>query len=130
MPAVIGLVVVNRLDLLRLARRGGSRLSPAVEMEPEEVFRRYRGFDGIFWPEKDEAGLEEIDGLAELRDLPLVETYFGKLTCKDECDLLAVGPPGARLGADWIPAGFDLGYCEFDGGHFSVVLNEILFGKH
>jgi hypothetical protein len=74
-------------------------------------------------------------GLVEtaINDLSLVVQYMSKLPNADECDLILLGPSGStapREELGWSPAGFDVGYFESEWSHFSVILNEVLFGVH
>jgi hypothetical protein len=131
-----GILVVNRFDFMRLAARAGTLRSrkPAVELSPEEVFRRYRGFDGLVWPELEHPEFLTEEGLAELTDWSLVKQYVQKLARPDECDVIVLAALGSRFEdiqrLGWAPAGFDLGYFESEWSHFSVILNEIVFGVH
>lgn len=132
----IGILVVDRFELMRRAARVGvlAKRKPAVEIPSEKVFREYRGFDGVPWPDLEHPEFRTEDGLAALGDSALVDQYVRKLSQREGCDLVLL----ARLGADveivqksgWTAAGFDLGYFHSEWSHFSVVLNEVLFGVH
>jgi hypothetical protein len=132
----IGILVVNRLELMGRAVRAGvlAKRKPAVEIPGEEVFRRYRGFDGVPWPDLEHPEFRTENGLAAVTDWELVIQYARKLSQREDCDLVLL----ARLGTDdervrqsgWTAAGFDLGYFDSEWSHFSVVLNEVLFGVH
>jgi hypothetical protein len=129
-----GLLVINRLELMRRGLQAGvlSKRSPAVRLSTEAVFRRYRGFDGLPWPVM-QAVFQTEHGLAAINDLSLVVQYMGKLPHADECDLILLGPSGStapREELGWSPARFDVGYFESEWSHFSVILNEVLFGVH
>lgn len=130
----VGILVVNRFELLRRGQETGA-LSKHVaprEMTHEEVFRRYRGFDGLAWPQLEHPQFRTEDGLADAGDAAGVDAYVETLPRRDECDVIAL----ARMGVSdavvrpqgWCAAGFDLGYFQSEWSHFSVVLNEIIYG--
>lgn len=132
----IGILVVNRFELLRLFEKSASfstRL-PARETTHDRVFCCYRGFDGAAWPEIEHAGFQTEDGLADFADVTRVDAYVKRLPCRAECDVIALGRVGVALGGPgatgWRPIGFDLGYFESEWSHFSVVLNEIIYAIH
>lgn len=132
----LGILVVNRLELLRRSQRSGAlskRVAP-LGITHEEVFRRYRGFDGLVWPELEHPQFSTVNGLANIDDAVLVNEYVAALPTSNECDVILL----ARLEVSdaglwskgWRPAGFDIGYFESEWSHFSVVLSEILYGTH
>ena len=69
MPA-IGIVVIDRLELMRQARRSGvlAKRTPAVALPAEEVFHHYRGFDGQIWPTLERRPFSTDGGLAAPSD--------------------------------------------------------------
>jgi hypothetical protein len=127
-------LVVNRFELLRRGQKSGSLPAqvPAQETTHEDVFRRYRGFDGLAWPEVEHREFLTTEGLADVGDLQLVDAYLDDLPTRDECDVVALAPTGATdavlRAQGWRAAGFDLGYFDSEWSHFSVVLNEVLYG--
>jgi hypothetical protein len=126
-------LVVNRFELLRRAEKSGSlsKRVPAREMTHEEVFRRYRGFDGLAWPNLEHAEFQTDEGLADFADLGPVDAYVQRLAHPEECELIALARldvAGFGLG-DWRPAGFDIGYFESEWSHFSVLLNEVIYAS-
>lgn len=132
----IGLLAVDRLELMHRAVQAGvlAKRKPAVEIPAEKVFREYRGFDGVPWPDLEHPEFRTEDGLADIGDLALVEQYVRRLSRRDDCDVVLLAKPGADFEtvrrAGWTVAGFDLGYFHSEWSHFSVVLNEVLFGVH
>lgn len=127
-----GLLVVNRFELLRQAERSGSLSNrmPATGRDHEDVFRRYRGFDGLAWPEVKHEDFSTAEGLADPDVLGPVDAYVEKLPHRHECEVILLAPlDAAGLDVDgWRRAGFDVGYFESEWSHFSVVLNEIIYG--
>lgn len=132
----IGILVVNRLELMDRAVRAGvlAKRKPAVEIPGEEVFRRYRGFDGVPWPDLEHPEFRTENGLAAVTDWSLVDQYVRKLPRHEDCDLVLLARPGTDAEtvrkSGWTAAGFDFGYFDSEWSHFSVVLNEVLFGVH
>ncbi len=128
-----GLLVVNRMELMRIAERAGRIMDrePALAISAEEVFRRYRGLDGVAWSTEGHPPLRD-DGLAEPSQLAAIEDYARKLPSPHENDIILLVQPGTsgestqRLG--WRLIGFDVGYYESAWSHFSVVLNEVIWG--
>ena len=131
-----GILVVDRIELMRRAVQSGAlaKRKPAVEAPSEEVFRRYRGFDGMAWPELEHPEFRTESGLAEMTDLALVDQHVRRLARPEDCDMVLLARPGtydeALLRPGWTLAGFDLGYFDSEWSHFSVVLNDVLFGVH
>ena len=128
-----GLLAVNRIELFRRAEKSGSLLKrvPAPEMPHEEVFRRYRGFDGLAWPEFEHAEFQTEGGLADFADLARGDAYVRRLPHCAECEVIALARlEVAGLGlSGWRPAGFDIGYFESEWSHFSVLLNEVVYAS-
>jgi hypothetical protein len=127
------LLVVNRLDFLRAAEERPEFVcrAPPVGSSHESVFRQYRGFDGFAWPELERLECVLDGGLADLGDLPLVEAYRRGLPHDAECETVLIArdlPLGIAI-PGWRLAGFDLGYFEAEYSHFSVLLNEVLYGS-
>ena len=129
-----GLVVVDRLAFLRMARRSGRLAGPRNGESPDSVFRRYRGFDGGVWPVQEHPQFATTEGLADEADRAAVEAYLRTLPNAVDCDLLllvrasAAGFEGAPR-PEWSFAGLDVGFFESEWSHFSVVLNEVIFGN-
>jgi hypothetical protein len=130
-----GILVVNRPSFLRSAQGSGAlskRVAPRG-MTHEEVFRQYRGFDGDPWTEIDDPELQTDDGLAELGDVGLVQSFLERVPNRAEWEAIVLvradtdGEPLTLQG--WRLAGFDLGYFRSEWSHFSVVLNEIIYGS-
>ena len=131
-----GILAVNRFEFLRVARKTGALagLKPAVDTSTEEAIRRYRGFDGLAWPDQEDGALRLEEGLAAIKDWPIVNRYIQNLPNASEWDVILL----SRLGptresvrpADWSHAGFDVGYFQSQWSHFSVILNEVVFGIH
>jgi hypothetical protein len=133
MTASSGIIVVNRADLLRLAMRSGSLTNrlPATGGDHNTTFLRYRGFDGVVWPEPQHPEFQTEGGVASLADLTAVEAYIQHLVRQEECDLIGLRAElgqGAFATSHWRSIGFDIGYFESESSHFSVILNEVVYG--
>ncbi len=130
-----GLLVVNRLELMRKAERAGSLAyrDPALAISAEEIFRRYRGLDGVAWPTEGHPPLRTEDGLAEPSQLAAIEQYARKPPFPHDNDIILLVPGGASnqdiQGLGWRAIGFDVGFFESELSHFSVVLNEVIWGR-
>src|SRR5215831_20965336 len=128
-----GLLVVNRSDLMRKAERSGSlaNRTASLGISAEEVFRRYRGFDGEVWPMEVHTALHGEDGLGNPSQLQSIEEYARKLPSPQESDIILLVRRGVsddirRL--QWRPIGFDVGFFESEWSHFSVILHEVIWG--
>lgn len=117
----IGLLVVNRMSFYRDARPVLGRREPSLPLKDGEIFRRYRGFEGDAWPVMP-VNFELAHGLAPL------ERYAEAEACRErvgpEGDLVSLGAPLPNLTF----VGFDVGVYANECSHFSVILNEVLFG--
>jgi len=132
-----GILVVNRMEMMRRIPRGAGGalvVSPSLELSVEGVFRCYRGFDGVLWPDGDELPFGVEDGLAAIEEWEAVSRYLRGLACRDECDVVllsrGVFDDGQVRELGWSRAGIDVGYCESEYSRFSILLNEVLFGRH
>jgi hypothetical protein len=129
-----GLLVVDRLALMRLALRA-DRLKGLRDGEaPEAVFRRYRGFDGQPWPVEAHPQFRTDGGLAGVADRRAVEAYLRGLPNAGDCELLLLVrvDTAAFKGthrAGWSFAGFDVGFFESEWSHYSVVLHQVIWGR-
>lgn len=112
-----GLLLVERYNVLDRPIQLGLHLNG----------RSYRGFDGIAWPGNSLAEFSLRNGLASEDQLPKLLAYYDKIGppdldlvyCSSEMDDL----PGFEF------VGYDLGYYESEFNHFSVLLNEVVFGS-
>jgi hypothetical protein len=96
---------------------------PAIAMSDIDVFRLYRGIDGNAWPISPPTFALE-GGLAAPELYPLVKAYLEDIAGK-EADLVALrGAPSPKFRL----LGFDVGAYESEFSHFSVILNEVLYG--
>ena len=72
------------------------------------------------------------DGLGDPSQLRSIEEYARKLPSPQESDVILLVRRGVsaedieRLG--WRPIGFDVGFFESAWSHFSVILNEVIWG--
>jgi len=130
----VGILVLNRLEALRQAKKSGAlarRVAPR-ELTHESVFRHYRGFDGVVWPQLEHPHFQTEDGLASTDDSAAVDLYVSELPAGDEYDVIVLARlevNQATLGENgWHLAGFDVGYFDSEWSLFSVVLNEIVYG--
>lgn len=128
------LLVLNRIEMMRRFARLGSleRREPAIGLTHSQVFHAYSGFDGDFWPESGEHEIRLTDGLAGCDQLSVVVEYFRNIRVKDEVDLVMLEfgptPNGTRPDGAWTFVGYDLGFIESEWSHFSIILNEIIYG--
>ncbi len=131
-----GIVVIDRVELMRQADRAGvlAKRAPAVALSSEEVFLRYRGFDGRHWPVRDGRAFVTDSGLAAAKDWGVVSAYAAALPNCSDCEVVFLARQGGELDrspiAEWSLLGFDVGCLESEWSHFSVILNEVIFGVH
>jgi len=135
---------------IAVANGGLAQREPAVSLDPAEVFRRYRGFDGDVWPGRDSEGqfadaeltpmgLQLSSGLAPLSRLQQVLSYRERIDKNGECDVIGIRPTEQRrkdfINFDDWPSGFtrvglDIGFFDSEWSHYSCTLNEILWGTY
>ncbi|GEM_PF-6135837 len=135
-----GLLVTNR-DIFRRDRRlprSRERL-PAIDGTEDEVLRKYRGFDGRPWPDRDALEAYRItltDGLASFDQYDKVLAYYADMSKQHELVyLLALGFPGVEnphplLSNQFFFAGYDYGYYLAEYSVFSSIFNEMIFGYY
>lgn len=109
---------------------------PSVALSLEDISRTYKGFDGDPWPNGPNGGnISIVDGLAPISAIHSVERYFAALESPGRLHdllLLHVGSviePIPTEVHDWTWYGYDYGLFESQWNHFSVVLNEVVFGS-
>jgi hypothetical protein len=131
--SILGVIAVDRLWLLERARASGVRKgpSPALDMTEEEVFRRYRGFDGQVWPVREHPDFATKDGLAPLSALPAVRRYVA--TLDPRCEIVILSTNELQTNGDGNEklrfVGWDVGFFESEWSHFSSILHECVFGS-
>lgn len=130
-----GLLVVERVNFFTDARYRSLDRVPALDLTHIQVLDRYKGFDGLPWPKV--TGAESLilhDGLAALDQYQAVLAYFKNAQKSLRCDLLWVHLPNLSSGTSPHPefhfVGFDFGFYLSDTNHFSVILHEVIYGKH
>lgn len=123
-----GILVVDRLAFFRRVARRDRVAAGCVSLglTGEETFRRYRGFDGDAWPSLGTSTFVNVDGLARPSDWPSVSEYVRETK---ECEAIALTDfEGDTPVNGWVRLGIDLGYFHSQWSHYSVILNEVLFG--
>jgi hypothetical protein len=95
---------------------------------PAQAMMAYRGFDGIAWPGDTLRDLEIDDGLSPLTELAKIREYYDK--AEESMDLVYLSGAVSAAVPGFFFAGFDVGYFESEYSHYSVILNEIIFGTH
>jgi hypothetical protein len=133
-PLRQGIVVLRRRDwaIFESARRRPI----ARGLTLDEVVRRYRGIDGLLWPEEANlSGLAIRDGLVPLDAVSDVRRYVAALRAGSTGGLpvevlaCSFGPGSiSSLGGRLI--GWDAGYLDSETGIFSAVLHDVLCGRH
>lgn len=129
-----GLFVVRRINWF--TEPHGCQREPAVHGTHMELLRTYRGVEGEAWPEDALLGdVRIIEGLVSLGHIETVRAYVGKLRqlhpdsvidciyCEIHPTLPDRSSPGAFLG-------YDAGYLECETNVYSVVYNEVVYGKY
>ena len=129
-----GILAVDRMKLMRQAQGAGvfAQRSPSNGMTNDDAFRKYRGFDGRAWPEDSPRQFVVVDGLASIKEIEAVQVYADELRSAEDCDVILVAPSSVRElevgGRPWKRIGFDVGVFESEWAHFSVLLNEVVYG--
>lgn len=129
-----GVLVLNRMALMRLAEQSGvlTNRRPLLDISVSDIFRKYRGFDGDPWPDLADTDRLTLDGLADPNDLEWACGYRTSLDCRSECDLIFLTNSDHSMPPfdGWRLAGLDVGWFQGEELHYSIVLNEVIFGIH
>lgn len=124
------IVALDRLALLKQHPAALAARTPSLPMSPEQIFGAYRGLDGQPWPTPPFEGREEA-GLVALGELENVRAIIEKSDRAGDLDIVALSrapDEHATMSTGWKRLGYDLGYLESRWSHFSVLLNEVIFG--
>jgi hypothetical protein len=134
-----GLLIVKRENWFESPSYGtteNTAATPAVPVPLGEVWRTYRGIDGIPWPSSSQEtdGLILSGGVASLDQYRAVVGILGRESQTAKVDLLHIRPSQsrdffARAPKEFSFIGFDVGYLDGDFNCFSVLLNEVIFGS-
>jgi len=127
----LGIVVIDRFAALRANARTAPKRRPVGGKNHREVAAAYRGFDGAVWPGLQDGQLPVVDGIVGIESLDAVRTYVRGLPNSAEIDVIVLAPihgSGAEQLPEWRQIGFDIGYYESQWSHFSVLLNEVVYG--
>lgn len=137
-PMNAGLVAIERVNWLDsdvLKWRNSTGSEPSIAAGASEVFNTYKGIDGFPWPGL-EHGLrfEIIDGLASPKKLSHVLDYLEEVKTDRLIDLLYIRTARERNFVSTVPSGFrfvgyDIGFYYSEVNYFSIILNEVVFGK-
>ncbi len=137
-PMKPGLLIVERENWFESPSYGATEeaaATPAVPVPLGEVWRTYRGIDGIPWPSsQDTDELILSGGVASLDQYGAVVGVLGRDSQAAKVDLLYIRPSQsrgflARVPKEFSFIGFDVGYVDGDFNCFSVLLNEVIFGS-
>jgi len=101
----------------------------------QDIVAKYRGIEGKPWPDEASKKYKVSCGLAIPEHLPEILTYYQAVSKNRKCDLLFIQTHEVPKRTDPPPSGFT--FCGYDFGNyiseynlFSVIFNEVLFGKH
>jgi hypothetical protein len=134
MTRTTGLLVVNRIEMMRKTSRVLASRTPALPLAIDTIFHRCRGLDGNVWPELEHPSFQIEDGLADIPDWSHIRKYAHELPCHAECDIIALSMADVDFTLmqrpGWTAAGFDVGYLASEWSRYSVILNEVLFGMY
>lgn len=131
----IGLMLVDRSWIVRVAP-DPARRSVALGLTLAEIAGRYRGFDAEPWPlgapvAVDEAGFARAEDAERLRSV-----LRGQEKPSTHFDLIGIergerAPLELTVGGVLLQRiGYDVGYCSMSDGHFSAILNEVIWSAH
>ena len=100
-----------------------------------KIVAKYRGIEGTPWPDEGGTKFKLSCGLAIPEQLPEILNYYQAISNNRKCDLLFIQTHEVPKRADLPPSHF--AFCGYDFGNyiseynfFSVIFNEVLFGKH
>jgi hypothetical protein len=99
-----------------------------AEVVNQDIFKRYKGFDGEIWPDSD-----RFEGLAHITDIEEVIDYYKSICLKNinsYFDLIYLNKDSIQLNIpNFIFGGYDFGYFISKYNYYSVLLNEVIFGR-
>lgn len=136
-----GLLLLSRWQMCDMSPAFQSRTSPC-QLSPMEVTMTYGGFDGKLWPNRrllEDSGIEIPEG-ADLIDLSRFETIaklyednYSKIEDKlifmtSDLDFPEPAISDSNVALEFL--GFDYGIYNGEYICYSVLFNEILFGKY
>jgi hypothetical protein len=100
-----------------------------------ETVAKYRGIEGTPWPDDSRQKFKISCGLAMPEQLPEILSDYQTISKSRKCDLLFIQTHEIPKRTETPPPGFV--FCGYDFGNyisehnfFSVIFNEVLFGKH
>ncbi len=128
-----GLLVIERFSL---DRKEEANWTTSSGLQMRDVLKRYKGFDGSTpWPEPN--GPHDIrldEGLASIDQFQSVLGYVQEVQAHSWCDLLYLQyvkiPQGEFSYPDFHFCGYDFGHYGGLGNFFSVLLHEVINGRH
>lgn len=128
---IAGIVAVDRAAILRRSGDVLAARTASLKMSPAQVFGAYQGLDGVPWPSPPFEGWEDV-GLIDVSELETVRDLVAKSGVGHDIDIVALaqGPVvKAMQELGWQLLGYDVGYFESRWSHFSVLLNEVVYGS-
>lgn len=98
MTRPLGLLVIDRSAFRERLESGGlvQDFKLPLSLSLDEVFRRYRGFEGNLWKEEAHPEVDTENGLAALHSMDRVRAYLRRCDPQGRCDLLAIGWPSSE----------------------------------
>jgi hypothetical protein len=130
-----GLLVVKRTDYWHDDRYAAEKIEPSIFMETKQIFSQYCGIDGEAWPlEMSESNILLIDGLSSIDYYQEILSYYELVKKSNLCDLIYITSCEAilpkKLQAEgWTFCGYDYGMYLGEHNNWSVIFQEIIFGK-
>jgi hypothetical protein len=113
-----GLLIVERFAVEQLPHT----------FTPRDVLNRYRGFEGRAWPGTLGDDIALVGGLAPLSEFDRLWEYCRRVETP-LIDLVYCSFDEDPDLPDFEFVGFDVGYYESEYNHYSVVLNEVIYGS-
>ena len=134
-----GLLVVRRGNWLEhdVEYNKEKSINSSIPFSYDEINKKYRGIEGLPWPEEDGLNKLGIDnGLAPIRKISFVIDYFQKVSLKYLSDFIFIsfssdeGKEQVEVPGDFYFLGIDYGNYISEYNYYSSLLNEVVWGGY
>lgn len=128
-----GWIVIERSD--RYSTRGESILAENhSRFSMADILHRYKGIEGIPWPDSDiNIGKLVCSGMAPIERYDEVLAYYDLIRNDRRCEIIYImqyGTAPSDLPDGYTFCGYDYGYYLSEDNYYSIIFNEVIFGRY